>query len=116
MANYKHIEESFHEIRAKTNNSDVREIVQKFMTKEQTYTQLLLAVSANEQKYDELKAANKEKQRRVRELKIANENRKNVQRPAEDNELAQEQYEQQMQALMKNTDETEARESEFAHL
>jgi len=26
--------------------------VQKFMTKEQTYTQLLLAVSANEQKYD----------------------------------------------------------------
>ena len=37
MAKYRHIEESFQEIRAKTNNSDVREIVQKFMTKEQTY-------------------------------------------------------------------------------
>lgn len=61
MANYRHIEESFQEIRAKTNNSDVREIVQKFMTKEQTYAQLLLAVSANEQKYDELKAENQAK-------------------------------------------------------
>lgn len=76
MNNYRHIEESFQEIRAKTNNSDVREIVQKFMTKEQTYAQLLLAVSANEQKYDELKAANSEKANRVRELQIANENRR----------------------------------------
>jgi hypothetical protein len=76
MANYRGIEESFQEIRAKTNNSDVREIVQKFMTKEQTYSQLLLAVSANEQKYDDCKAANREKQKMVRELKIQNDNRR----------------------------------------
>ena len=42
--------------------------MQKFMTKEQTYASLLLAVSENEQKYDVLKAENTEKQRRVREL------------------------------------------------
>ena len=44
MSNYRHIEQSFQEIRAKTNNSDVREIVAKFMTKEQTYSALILAV------------------------------------------------------------------------
>ena len=61
MANYRHIEDSFKEIRVKTNISDVREIVQKFMTKEQTYASLLSAVSTNERKYDELKALNLEK-------------------------------------------------------
>jgi len=45
MQNYRHIEESFQTIRHQTNNSDVREIVQKFMTKEQTYASLLYAVS-----------------------------------------------------------------------
>ena len=45
MAKYRHIEESFQTIRYQTNNSAVREIVQKFMTKEQTYASLLLAVS-----------------------------------------------------------------------
>lgn len=70
MAKYKGIEESFQQIRAQTNNSDVREIVQKFMTKEQTYTQLLLAVSANEQKYDQMKDANRQKAKLVRELQI----------------------------------------------
>ena len=34
MAKYRPIEESFQQIRVQTNNSDVREIVQKFMTKE----------------------------------------------------------------------------------
>jgi len=58
MQNYRHIEESFQTIRHQTNNSDVREIVQKFMTKEQTYSALLLAVSQNEQKYDELRMLN----------------------------------------------------------
>ena len=58
MQNYRHIEQSFQTIRHQTNNSDVREIVQKFMTKEQTYASLLLAVSQNEQKYDELKSEN----------------------------------------------------------
>ena len=48
MAKYRHIETSFQEIRCQTNNQDVREIVAKFMTKEQTYASLLVAVTANE--------------------------------------------------------------------
>ena len=86
MAKYRHIEQSFQEIRCQTNNSDVREIVAKFMTKEQTYASLLLAVTANEQKYDQLKAMNKERQKRVHELSIANENRRQIERPNADNE------------------------------
>ena len=78
MAHYRHIEESFQKIRAETNNSDVREIVQKFMTKEQTYAHLLMAISQNEQKYDQLRALNAAKQKRVRELQIANENRRTI--------------------------------------
>jgi len=34
MQKYTHIEQSFQKIRCETNNSDVREIVAKFMTKE----------------------------------------------------------------------------------
>ena len=116
MQNYRHIEESFQEIRAKTNNSDVREIVAKFMTKEQTYTQLLLAVSANEQKYDELKALNQEKQKRVLELQIANENRRHIEKPEEDDEQKKEAYDLQMRILMQTEDDTEAQESKYAHL
>jgi len=52
MKKYSGIEDSFQMIRVQTNNSDVREIVQKFMTKEQTYSSLLMAVSENEHKYD----------------------------------------------------------------
>ena len=88
MNNFKHIEQSFQEIRCQTNTSDVRDIVAKFMTKEQTYAQLILAVGANEQKYDELKAQNTEKRKLVRELQIANENRRIVERPDPDNEQA----------------------------
>ena len=117
MGSYRHIEESFQTIRHQTNNSDVREIVQKFMTKEQTYASLLLAVSQNEQKYDELREINKQKQNRVRELKIANENRRNLTKPQDqDDELAQEAYEHQMQVLLATEDDTEKRESDFANL
>ena len=65
MAQYRHIEESFQKIRLQTNNSDVREIVQKFMTKEQTYSSLLVAVNENEQKYDQLKALNDQKRKQM---------------------------------------------------
>lgn len=116
MANYRHIEESFQTIRAQTNNSDVREIVQKFMTKEQTYASLLLAVSENERKYDALKAENSAKQKRVRELQIACENRRTVNRPDTDDEHAIESYENQMKELMGSTDDMEGQESKYANL
>ena len=87
------------------------------MTKEQTYASLLLAVSENERKYDFLKAENVEKQKRVRELQIANENRRNVNRPNDDeDELAHESYENQMRELMVSNDAAEAQEGKYAKL
>lgn len=94
----------------------MREIVQKFMTKEQTYASLLLAVSQNEQKYDELKAMNRQKAKRVRELQIANENKRNIVRPAADDEQAIEAYDGQIRALIATEDDTEKKESDYAML
>lgn len=48
MDKYRPIELAFQEIRARTGNTDVRLLVEKFMNKEQTYAQLLQAVKANE--------------------------------------------------------------------
>ena len=78
------------------------------MTKEQTYTQLLIAVQANEHRYDELKQMNGDKQKRVRELQIANENRRKIAKPDMDDEKEREDYEAQMRVLMNTEDDTEA--------
>ena len=48
MDKYRPIELAFQEIRARTGNTDVRLLVEKFMNKEQTYASLLTAVKANE--------------------------------------------------------------------
>ena len=58
MIKYQAIEQAFHKIRTCTGNSDVKEMVQKFMTKEQTYAHLLAAVGQGEKKYDSLKEIN----------------------------------------------------------
>ena len=55
MQKYAAIEHAFQQIRAATGNSDVKEMVHKFMTKEQTYAHLLTAVGEGEKKYDDLK-------------------------------------------------------------
>ena len=94
MAQYRHIEESFQKIRLQTNNSDVREIVQKFMTKEQTYSSLLVAVNENEQKYDQLKALNDQKRKQMQDLSVTSENRRQVERPPAGDEQANFAYEQ----------------------
>lgn len=58
MNKYAPIEIAFQQIRATTGNSDVKMMVHKFMTKEETYAQLLRSVNENEKKYDELKSSN----------------------------------------------------------
>jgi len=49
------VEEAFQNIRTATGFSDVNEIVHRFLTREQTYSQLLMAVSENERKIDNLR-------------------------------------------------------------
>ena len=64
------IEDAFQKIRAKTGFSDVQDIVQKFLTREATYSQLLMAVSENEEKIDRLRRENEQCTNKLHELTI----------------------------------------------
>ena len=48
----------------------MQEMVRKFLTREQTYSQLLMAVSESERKIDKLKKDNEELRGRLHELQI----------------------------------------------
>ena len=50
-----YIEDAFQKIRTATNLSNVNEIVHRFLTREQTYSELLIAVSENERKIEDLR-------------------------------------------------------------
>jgi len=63
MIKYQPIEVAFSRIKACTGNSDVREMVTKYMTKEQTYTHLLQQVGKGEKKFEDLKQQNEEKRK-----------------------------------------------------
>jgi len=77
------IEDAFQKIRAATGCSDVQEIVHKFLTREQTYSQLLMAVSDNERKIDNLRRENDHWREKLHELQIqAGEDKKASQNPA----------------------------------
>lgn len=60
MRNTSNIEDAFQKIRAATGLTDVQDIVHKFLTREQTYSQLLMAVADNERKIDLLKKEHEE--------------------------------------------------------
>ena len=46
-------------------NSDVKEMVNKFLTREQTFTSVLKSVSNLEEKYDSLKTFNADKREKL---------------------------------------------------
>lgn len=64
------IENAFQKIRASTGCNDVQEIVQKFLTREQTYSQLLGQVSMNEEKIDALRTDNEMWRENLAELQM----------------------------------------------
>ena len=64
------IDEAFKAIKTATGVTDVQEMVKKFLTREQTYSQLLMAVSDSERKIDKLKKNNEELRTRLHELSI----------------------------------------------
>ena len=68
-----HIDDAFKSIKTATGVNDVQELVSKFLTREQTYSQLLMAVSDSERKIDELKRENEELRGRLHDLNIASE-------------------------------------------
>jgi predicted RNase H-like nuclease (RuvC/YqgF family) len=64
------IDEAFKAIKTATGVTDVQEMVRKFLTREQTYSQLLMNVSESERHIDKLKKDNEELRSRLHELKI----------------------------------------------
>ena len=68
MNKFHNLEEAFQKIRTSTGNSDVQEMVTKFLTREQTYAQLLSAVSENEKNLDNLRRENDLKQEQLHSL------------------------------------------------
>lgn len=62
------VEEAFQSIRTETGFSDVNEIVHRFLTREQTYSQLLMAVSENERKIDNLRVDHETSAAKLHEL------------------------------------------------
>lgn len=74
MKKYHNLEEAFQKIRTSTGNSDVQEMVNKFLTREQTYAQLLTAVNENEKKVEHLREENDKKEEILHSLQIENDN------------------------------------------
>ena len=70
MNKFNKLEEAFQKIRTSTGNSDVQEMVTKFLTREQTYATLLGAVSENEKKLDRLRRENDSKTEMLQALKL----------------------------------------------
>lgn len=64
------VDEAFQTIRAATGMTDIHSIVQKFLTREQTYSQLLVNVADGERKIDNLKKENEELMNQLHELMI----------------------------------------------
>lgn len=67
------IDEAFKAIKTATGVVDVQMMVSKFLTREQTYSQLLMAVSDSERKIDSLKKDNEELRARLYDLQINSE-------------------------------------------
>ena len=68
------IEEAFQKIRTQTGITDVQDVVHKFLTREQTYAQLLKAVSDHEKRLEVLKKQNDQKRDTLRVLQIEHNN------------------------------------------
>lgn len=70
MNNHYYVEDAFQKIRTATGISDVNEIVKRFLSREQTYSQLLMAVSDNERKIDNLRVDHESHASRLHELQM----------------------------------------------
>ena len=77
------IEDAFQKIRTATNLSNVNEIVHRFLTREQTYSELLIAVSENERKIENLRKDHETWGAKLHELQISDKDNKNTEGDSE---------------------------------
>ena len=73
-----HIDEAFKAIKTATGVTDIQELVHKFLTREQTYSELLVAVADSESRIDKLRRENEVLTARLNELKIGAEEMNNA--------------------------------------
>lgn len=73
MRNSQQIDDAFKRIKTATSVQDVQVMVQKFLGREQTYTELLVTVSQSEAKIDALKMQNEGLTARLQQLSLAND-------------------------------------------
>ena len=73
MSKYASIENAFQKIKQATGNTDVREMVNKFLTREQMYAVLRNEVNEKECEYEKLQQANEVKKARLHQLQIEND-------------------------------------------
>jgi hypothetical protein len=66
------IEEAFQKIRTATGITDIQEIMKKFVSREQTYSQLLFLVGENEKKLNDAKQRNKDLTEKLNQARIIN--------------------------------------------
>jgi len=90
MVDNAQIEDAFQKIRTATGISDIQEIMKKFVSREQTYSQLLTLVGENERKLQESKARNKELTDKLNQVRIANAEGTSVEGSFEVEELEKE--------------------------
>ena len=70
MAASEQIDNAFKAIKTETGVTDVQEMVKKFLTREQTYSHLLVNVNDSERKIEQLKTDNDQLRTKLHELKI----------------------------------------------
>lgn len=70
MENSAQIDEAFKAIKTETGVTDVQEMVKKFLTREETYTQLLVNVKNSENKVTQLMQDNDQLKGRLHDLKV----------------------------------------------
>jgi len=73
MANSAQIDTAFKDIKTATGVTDVQELVKRFLTREQTYSDLLQNVNDSDKKVDILKKDNEMLRNRLHDLKIDSE-------------------------------------------
>ena len=78
MNKHYYVEDAFQKIRTATGFSDVNEIVRRFLSREQTYSQLLMAVSENERKIDNLRVDHESHASRLHELQMEDDEDQNT--------------------------------------
>lgn len=78
MEGSKLIDEAFKTIKTATQVADVQEMVRKFLTREQTYSQLLKTVTESEAKIEVLKVSNEDLRNQLHTLTLDSSNGQQV--------------------------------------